>query len=728
MSSSKSSERTRDLPTRRQFLRDLAAGGGLVLGLTFGSPLQAVVLPRRGIPADFQPNAFLRIATDGTITIFAKHDEMGQGIHTGLAITICEELEVDVDRVTVAPAPADPAYRHSTFFVQVTGGSTSTWTSFSQMRSAGATAREMLIAAAARRWGVPASSCRARNGTVVNGDGSASLTYGELADEARAIPVPENVKLKKPEEFTRIGKTTRRVDSADKVRGKALFSLDQRAPGMLTALVVRCPYFGGKLVRFDATAARAMPGVKSVVQIPSGVAIVAEGYWPAFKAREALEIEWSAGAAGSLDSERLFDDFIEKSKTPGLVARNEGDVTQAMASAKQTIEATYEVPYQAHAPMEPLSCMVTLREDGGADIVTGSQMLGADRPAAALRLGVDVSKVNITNSQLGGGFGRRANPRSDFVLEAVEVALAARSLRAPIKTVWTREDDLRGGFYRPMYVNSITAGLGEKDIVAWQHRVVGQSIAKGTPFEGMMVRNGIDGLSVEGAADMPYGVPNLRVELHTIDLPVPVLWWRSVGHSNTAFAKESFLDECAAALGRDPYELRRQLLAGHPRWLRVLDLVAKKAGWGSPTPKGVGRGISVHESFKGFAAHVVEASVVDGSPKIHKVVCAIDCGLVVNPGQVVSQMQGAANFALSATLGSQITFSNGRVDQSNFHDFEILRMHEAPEIEVHIVDSKDAMGGIGEVGVPGVASATCSAIFAACGKRIRRLPIGDQLG
>jgi isoquinoline 1-oxidoreductase beta subunit len=376
--------------------------------------------------------------------------------------------------------------------------------------------------------------------------------------------------------------------------------------------------------------------------------------------------------------------------------------------------------------------MVTLREDGGADIHTGSQMLGGDHQAAAGRLGVELDRVHIENAFLGGGFGRRANPAADFTLEALEVALAAKASGAggvvrPIKTVWTREDDLTGGWYRPYWVNAVEAGLKDGKLVAWRHRIVGQSIAAGTAFESAMVHEGIDHTSVEGAFDMPHGIPNLQIELHTMELPVPVQWWRSVGHSNTAFAKECFIDECAEALGRDPYELRRELLADHPRLLGVLNLAAEKAGWGSSLPAGVGRAIAVHESFKGFAAHVVEASVEEGRPRIHRVVCAIDCGLVVNPDQVEAQMQGAVSFALSSVLEGEITFKHGRVQQSNFHDFKIVRINEAPRIEVHIAPSGGEMGGIGEVGVPGVAAATCSALAAASGVRIRRLPIGNQL-
>ena len=717
-------------PSRRNFLGGmLVGGGGLVLGLSFGRTLRAeAVRSGEDLPAGFAPNAFLRIGFDGKVTVIAKHDEMGQGIFTGFAITICEELEYDPSRVDVVPAPPGVLYNNNAFGLQVTGGSSSTWSSFDQMRSAGAVAREMLIAAAAATWGVKPSACVARDGTVAEREGSRSLGYGELAAAASKLPVPGKVPLKSSSEWRRIGKSTPRLDSPEKVRGIAKFGLDQRVPGMLTAMVARCPYFGGRLKSFDASRAMKLPGIKAVVQVPSGVAVVADGFWQAFKARHALEIDWDPGAGGSMESEDLRALYVAKSKTKGVTARQDGDAESALAKAEDVVEAIYEVPFQAHAPMEPLNCLVTLEADGGASIVTGSQMLGADHPAVVRRLGVDPSLVKIRNSFLGGGFGRRANPKSDWVIEAVEVALAARSLGKPIKTVWTREDDIKGGWYRPMFINSIRAALKGGKITAWQQRIVGQSIAKGTPFEAALIKDGVDDASVEGASDLPFAIPNVAVELHTISLPVPVQWWRSVGHSHTAFAVQSFLDECATALGRDPYDLRREVLAGHPRLLRALDLVAEKAGWSTPPPRGIGRGIAVHESFKGFAAHVVEASVEDGKPHIHRVVVAIDCGPVVNPDQVISQMEGAAIFALSATLSSKVTFADGLVEQGNFDDFQIMRMSEAPAIEVHIVPSEDAMGGIGEVGVPGIAPATCSALFEATGRRIRRLPIGDQLG
>ncbi len=713
-------------PSRRDLLECLLRGGGLVLALSFGTRLRAAVhRPTGAPPLEFAPNAFLRVGEDGSITIVAKHDEMGQGVHTALAQSICEELGVAVERVRVVPAPADAAYAHSAFGVQVTGGSSSTWSSFEQMRRAGAVARAMLVAAAAKRWSIAADQCDVDDGGVRERGGARSASFGELAAEAAGLDVPGDVALKDPKAFTQIGRPAHRVDSAPKVLGSAVFSLDVRVPGMLTALVARAPSFGAKVARFDAAAAKAMRGVRAVVQVPSGVAVIADSFWPAFKARAVLQIEWSPGPGASLDTERLSADYLERSRRPGAVARKDGDPDGALAAAPMVLEAVFEVPFQAHAPMEPLSCLVTLRPDGGAEIATGSQMLGGDHPAAAALLGVAPERVTFRNTYLGGGFGRRANPRSDFVLEAVHVALAARSLQAPIKTVWTREDDLRGGWYRPMWLNAMAAGLdAAKNLVAWRHRIVGQSIAAGTSFEAMMVQNGVDATSVEGAADMPYPIPNLGVELHTVSLPVTVQWWRSVGHSNTAFAKECFLDECAAAMGADPYELRRGLLRGHPRLLRVLEVAAEKAGWGTAMPAGGGRGLAVHESFRGFAAHVAEVEVDgQGRPRVRRIVCAIDCGLRVNPDQVEAQLQGATVFALSAAMEAQITLQDGRVVQGNFDRYPIVRLADSPRIEVHQVQSEGEMGGIGEVGVPSVAPAVCNAIFAASSRRVRRLPI-----
>ena len=714
---------------RREFIRNsVLAGGGLALAMSVpASDASDTIVHADSIADAFAPNAFIRIASDGGVTIVAMHDEMGQGIHTSLAIAVCEELEIDTDKVNVVSAPADQKYTHKVFGVQMTGGSTSTHTAIDAMRTAGATAREMLRWAAANKWSVELTECVANNGMIEHKGSNKKASYGELADAASKLPVPEKVKLKHPKDFTRIGKPTHRVDSAAKVHGSASFSLDHKVDGMLTAMIERSPYFGGKVIRFDDSEARKVAGVKAIVEVPMGVAVIADGYWPAFKARKKLKIDWDPGRGSVMDSDELWAQYRKMAEQPGAVADSKGDFDATFQTSDDKLELTYEVPFQAHAPMEPLSCLITLNDDGGAKLVTGSQFLGPDRDAVAARLKVDASKVEIENCYLGGAFGRRANPAHDFIIEAVEVALAAKDLNAPIKTVWSREDDIRGGWYRPMNVNALSASFNDGTISSWRHRIVGQSIAAGTPFEPMMVQNGIDQTVVEGAAHLPFDIANYQVELQTVDLPVPVQWWRSVGHSNTAFAKESFVDECAEHLGRDPYELRKELLKNHKRLLRVLNTVAEKAQWSRPLPKGVGRGIAVHESFESFVGHVVEASVENGKPKFHRIVCAVDCGPVVNPDQVAAQLEGSAMFGLSATLEGEITFKNGLVQQGNFNDFRVARMFEAPKIEVHIVQSNDKMGGIGEVGVPGIPSAVCSAIFNACGKRIRSLPIGNQL-
>ena len=707
---------------RREFLRASAAvGGGLLISLY----VPELELARAQSPATggkvFAPNAFVRIGTDEIVTVIANHSEMGQGVYTSLPMLLNEELEADWSKVRVEPAPVDAAYNHTAFGIQMTGGSTTTTSEWERYRKMGAAARVMLVQAAAQQWNVPAGSCHVEKGVVIHAASGKKASYGSLANAAAAIPVPSNVPLKDPKNFITIGKKVRRLDTPSKTNGTAQFGLDVTLPGMLTALVARAPVFGGKVVSFDASESLKVPGVRTVEQVPSGVAVIASGFWPARLGRERLKINWDDGANAEISSTKMLADFSSQSASPGLVAKKAGDPVGALAGAAKKITAEYDVPYLAHAMMEPLNCVVDLRADS-CEIWTGTQFQTGDRANAAKVAGLAPEKVQIHTTLLGGGFGRRANPASDFVMEAVNVAKAAK---APVKVMWTREDDIRGGWYRPMWHDRFAAGLDANgEPIAWTHTIVGQSIMEGTPFEAFGIQNGIDSASVEGAADLLYGIPNLQVDLHSPRIGVPVQWWRSVGHSHTGFSVEAFFDEVAHAGGKDPYQLRRKLLAKQPRMLGVLDLVAQKAGWGKPMPAGRGRGIATHFSFDSYVAQVIEASVEkDGTVHVHRVVCAVDCGRVINPDTVTAQMEGGIIFALTAALKTEITLENGRVQQRNFHDYPMLRMFEAPAVEVFIVPSEEKPTGVGEPSVPPVAPALTNAIFAATGKRVRRLPI-----
>jgi isoquinoline 1-oxidoreductase subunit beta len=706
--------------SRRDFLRaGVLVGGGLVLGVCLSLPNlgrqeQAAAAGSSAL------NAFIRIDTDGIVTIVINKSEMGQGVYTSLPMLVAEELECDWASIRVEAAPVDPVYNHTMFGIQMTGGSTSITTEWERMRKMGAAAREMLLAAAADTWKMDRAGCRAERGMVVDASGK-KLSYGQLAEKAATMPVPQEISLKDPSTFTIIGKPRNRLDTAEKVNGEAIFGIDVKVPGTLTAMIVHPPVFGGKLKSFDSVKAKAVPGVQEVVPIESGVAVVADGFWAAQKGRDALDVTWDEGPLAGLSSASVREQFANLAKTSGAVARKEGEPDKVLATAAKQVSAEYEVPYLAHAMMEPLNCVVDLRPDG-CDIWTGTQFQTVDRNAAAAVAGLKPEQVKIHTTLLGGGFGRRANPHSDFVTQAVQVA---KALKKPVKVIWTRADDMKAGYYRPAFYDRMTAGLAaDGSLIAWQHTIVGQSIMKGTAFESALMKEGIDVTSVEGAATTPYEIPNLVVDLHSPDLGVPVQWWRSVGHSHTAFVVESFMDEVAHAAGQDPYELRRKLLANHPRNRAVLELAATKAGWGTPVPAGRARGIAVHESFGGFVAQVAEASVSPaGEVRIHKVVCAVDCGRAVNPSTVEAQMESGIVFGLSAALYGAITLKNGRVEQSNFHDYPVLRIDAMPVIEVHIVPSSEAPSGIGEPGVPPVAPAVANAVFVATGKRIRRLPI-----
>ena len=705
------------------------AAGGLVIGFRFSPRMYGDEVgagTERHKEGSFAPDAFIRIDADDTVTLTLPKAEMGQGVYTSLPMLVAEELECDWRKVRVEAAPVRPAYNHTQWGpMQGTGGSSSVASEWERLRKAGAAAREMLLAAAAVVWNVPREDCRALEGRVIHKSGKA-LGFGQLAGKAGRMPVPSEVPLKDPARFRIVGKPTLRLDTPEKVTGRAVFGLDARLPGMLTAVVARCPVFGGRLKSVDSARAKAVPGVREVFPVPSGVAVVADGFWPAKKGRELLEIVWDEGEGAGLLTASLREKYQALVATPGMAARRDGDPDKALAGAARRIAADYEVPFLAHAMMEPLNCLVDFRpgSPGRCEIWTGTQFQSVDRDAAARVLGLDPGQVEIHTTYLGGGFGRRANPASDFVVEAAEVA---KVLKKPVMVVWTREDDIKGGYYRPFWYDRLEAALDPGgNPVAWKHTIAGQSILTDTVFSGMIV-DGIDATSVEGAADLPYAIPNVRVDLHSPVIPVPVQWWRSVGHSHTGFVVESFIDELAHAAGRDPYEFRRGLLGEHPRWKKVLETAALKAGWGEPLPAGRGRGIAVHESFGSYVAQVAEASVSDaGKVRVHRVVCAVDCGLAVNPETIAAQMEGGIVFGLTAALYGAITFKEGRVEQSNFRDYPMLRIGGMPNVEVHIVPSAEPPSGVGEPGVPPIAAAVANALFAATGKRIRTLPIRPE--
>jgi isoquinoline 1-oxidoreductase beta subunit len=714
--------------SRRTFIKTAAfVAGGLVIAFSIPYAKRFLLPGKENAAADSkmpEPNAFLRIGADDTITVLLAHSEMGQSIWTTLPMLIAEELDADWSKIKVEHAPAAPVYAHTAYGLQITGGSSTTWSEFDRYRQAGALTRALLVQAAAKKLGVDAATLRTENGKVISGD--QQLSYGELAEAAADVEKPTSVALKEPKDWKIIGKATKRLDGPEKINGTAVFGQDIHFDGLLTAVVARSPVFGGKVKSYDDSAARKVKGVKNVVQVPTGVAVLADNYWAAKQGRDALKIDWDLGENAKLDTAQMLEEYRKLAGEKGLPAAKVGDSKTALGKAAKTVEAEYTLPYLAHSPMEPLNCTVRIDKDS-CEVWTGTQMQGTDQPAIAKIAGLKPEQVKIHTVFLGGGFGRRANPAADFVSEATHVAKAAG---VPVKTVWTREDDVKGGYYRPMYLHKARIGLAaDGKPVAWEQSIVGQSIMLGTPFEAFMIKNGVDATSVEGVADSPYlkEIKDHNIELHTVKASIPVLWWRSVGHSHTGFVMESLVDEAAHAAGQDPLVYRRELLKNHPRHLAALNLAAEKAEWDKPLSKGVARGIAVHESFGSFVAQVAEVSVEEGAVKVHRVVCAIDCGLAVNPDSLKAQLESAIAFGLGAALQSQITFKDGQVQQSNFHDYQVLRMNQMPKVDVHIVASTEKMGGVGEPGVPPIAPAVTNAIFALTGKRIRSLPIGSQL-
>ncbi len=706
---------------RRRFL--VASAGttaGLMIGfhVPFGGRLACAAEPAPEKPALPAPNAFLQIGADDTVTVRLAHSEMGQGIWTTLAMFVAEELDCDWNKMRIEHAPAASVYAHTAFGIQMTGGSTSTWSEFDRYRQVGAMARDMLVRAAASQWKVSPSECRTENGAVIYRD--KRLSYGALAAKAERLPPPIQVTLKASKDWKIIGKPTKRLDSPEKVTGTAQFGFDVRFPGLMTAVIARPPVFGAQVKSFDGRRAKAVPGVRGVVQVPSGVAVVAENYWAAKIGRDALDVEWNLGPGATLDTDTLQDEFRRLSRTSGAKVAQAGDIT-ATETAAPTLDVEYDVPYLAHATMEPLSCTARLTADS-CELWLGTQFQGIDQQAAAEVAGLRPEQVTVHTTFLGGGFGRRATGTAHLVRETVAVAKAAG---VPVKVLWTREDDIRGGYYRPQWLHRLAIHAGADGLPRrWDHTIVGQSILKNTPFEGALVKDGVDVTSVEGASDSPYvkGAPVHRVELHSPVLPVPTLWWRSVGHSHNAFVMESVIDELAHVAEQDPLEYRRKLLAHHPRHLGALNLAAEKAEWGKPLPKGRARGLAVHESFGSWVAQVAEVSLDRDQVRVHRVVCAIDCGICVNPEGVRAQMESGIVYGLSAALYGRITLKEGRVQQSNFHDYPVLRLHEMPVVEVHIVPSGEEPGGAGEPGTPPIAPAVANAIFALTNRRLRSLP------
>jgi isoquinoline 1-oxidoreductase beta subunit len=708
----------RDNLDRRRFLQvSGAAASGLVLGFYVPERFGPITVRAAG---PFAPNAFLRILPDDTITVLVGKSEMGQGVYTSLPMIVAEELDCDWGRVKVEAAPAAPDYYDAGMGEQTTGGSTSVTNSWDPLRKAGASARAVLVEAAAQTWGVAASSLRTDKGRVYHDASGRSASYGELSPKAATLPVPADVPLKDVKDYKIVGTNVKRVEGRDKVTGKAEFSIDVRLPGMLVAVVAHSPVNGGKVKSFDASKAAAVPGVVKVKQISTGIAVIAKDFWTARNGRDALEVVWDDGPNGTLDSADMRGHYRKLADDPGLVAESEGDADKAMAGAARSVEAVYEVPYLAHAAMEPLNAVAHVQADR-CDIWAGTQYQTMDQRVGAAITGLKMEQIHVHTTLLGGGFGRRANITSDFVADAVEVA---KGENVPVKTIWTREEDIQGGYFRPMFVHKLKAAVDEKGMpVAWHQRLVGQSLAQGTFLEPFMMKEGIDMSSVEGAAHMPYAIPNRRIESHNAPRSLSVLWWRSVGHTHTGFVNESFFDEVAHAGGKDPYQLRRQLLQNDPRHLAVLDLAAEKGDWGKPLPAGRARGIAIRKSFDSYVAEVAEVSLEGEEVRVHRVVCAVDCGIVVNPWNAVAQTESAVVYGLTAALYSEITLKNGRVQQSNFDDYPVLRMDRMPKIEVHFVKSTEKPTGIGEPGVPPLAAAVANALFALTGKRVRKLPI-----
>jgi len=697
--------------SRRGFLKiGTTAAGGLLVG--FYLPAGKEAAAAQSLTASKNLNAFVHIGTDDLVTFIIHKPENGQGTTTSLSQLLAEELEVDWKKIRWQYAPIHPAYSGGGG-LQGTVGSQAIRSTYSPLRQAGAVAREMLVQAAAQQWGIEKAQCRAENSSVINTLTNARLSYGSLADAAsRLAPPPSNtIKLKTPAEFKIVGKPTKRLDTPEKITGKATFALDVRRPGMLYAVVARCPVTGGAVASFDATAAKAVAGVQHVVQITEGIAVVADNTWAAMEGRKALKVQWNEGENANLSSASIRETLANAISTPGNVAKKTGEGEAALAAAARQIEAVYEAPYLAHAPMEPFTCVADVKGDS-CEVWVGSQLPSVANGNAIQASGLPASKINLHTLYMGGGFGSRGG--GAYVTEAVGIS---KAIGVPVKLTYTREDDLQTDRFRPSSYMKFRAGLDATGkLTTWTARVSCSSFAAGG------LRNGVDNEGVAGIHDHLYAIPNIQVEYREPGLKIPTNYWRSVGHSQNTFFTEAFIDELADAAGKDPVEFRRELLANQPRLLAALNLAAEKAGWGKPLPAGRAMGVAAVNCFGSFNAQIAEVSIVQGKVRVHRVVSAVDCGIAVNPAGVAQQMQSAIVYGLSAALRGAITFEKGRVQQTNFHQYEPLRIDEMPVIETYIVPSTNNPGGMGEVGTPAIAPAVANAIFRATGKRIRRMP------
>jgi isoquinoline 1-oxidoreductase beta subunit len=708
--------------TRRDFLKTGAAGAaGLVIGFYLPGRMEALAAEPAVAASPASLNAWMLISPNDAVTIMIDKSEMGQGILTALSMIAAEELDCDWKTIHTEFAPAAKEYFNPAFGMQGTGGSSSVRSSWDPMRKAGAAARDMLLQAAAAQWNVEKSACRTENGVIYHDASKRKLTYGAVAMAASKLPVPQDVPLKDPKTYRIIGKSTKRLDTPDKVDGSAEFGLDVRKPSMLYAVVARCPVFGGKAASFDAAKAKAVPGVKNVVEISRGIAVIADNTWSAMQGRHVLEIKWDEGPNAGANSENISKLFADQMDKTGAEARKEGDAPAALAGASQKIDVVYEAPYLAHATMEPLNCTADVRADR-VDVWAPTQFQTMAQGATAKICGLKPENVFIHTTYLGGGFGRKAG--TDFVMEAVETS---KAIGQPVKLTWSREDDMQHDFYRPASYAKLAGAIGPDGWpVAWTTRVACPSIMEAW-FPGS-TKNNLDPSSVEGVSDIPYSIPNIQVDYVRTEPGIPVGFWRSVGASQNGFFSECFMDELASAAKKDPYEFRRHLLNKAPRHLGVLELAAQKAGWDKPLPAGRYRGIAVLEAFQSYAAQVVEISLdrKARTVKVHRVVCAVDVGRVVNPANIVMQSESAIVYGLSSALYGEISIANGRVVQTNFNNYQVLRLDAMPTIEVYIVPSEEKPTGAGELSVPPVVPALCNAIFTATGKRIRRLPIRAQ--